>query len=74
MSVWQDGGGVGMEYEWGEGELMMGWVEDEVGLDDSGAEARRGWGKGAATLTNGAVRTGSGRVASRSLWLATSSL
>ena len=42
MSVWQDGGGVGMEYEWGEGELMMGRVDDEVGLDGGGAEAGRG--------------------------------
>ena len=56
----------------------MGWVEDEVGLDDGGVGVGQGWGEGwgegAATLTNGAVRAGSGRVASRSLWLATSFL
>ena len=43
----EDGGGVGMEYEWGEGELMMGWVEDEVGLDDGGAVFWRRGGGGA---------------------------
>ena len=52
----------------------MGWAEDEVGLDDGGVGVGRGWGEGAATLTNGAVRADSGRVAIRSLWLATSSL